>query len=441
MTKERNIEDYFKFVFHNIKDKDYNLEKKICDFITRRIFDRVDVIGLDEIAAQRKQEDIAGNRTVNIYINRHLSEFDWFEMQRVLANVNMVTSVQAGDNLFIGPLDPLLRHLGGFKVFREDVNLFSSHWLSHGIYKFLDTLLKWNLLFSIYSFFCFKRPCAITIDKTLAKDIYVAYLNHLITVEGRDILMFPEYIKNSDKTIKYGRSYSGALLDFTPFLFKLIKGISKKTDINIQIVPVNLSYERVVEDQTFRTLERMKAHRFLKHFTYICDYIFNYTHWMFQGKKGRVVIKFGTPIPLKKKIDFRIRLHDEARKRVGALQTVFPSQIVAYSFHNDHEVSENDLCRRVENTITDLRVAKADLSYVDDLSPTDIIHSAYAQFNHNLTRRIMRKNSKENTYIVQRPDVVAQYSNHILHFFEKWYDKDQLIKTIKVFREKEEESF
>jgi hypothetical protein len=39
-----------------------------------------------------------------------------------------------------------------------------------------------------------------------------------------------------------------------------------------------------------------------------------------------------------------------------------------------------------------------------------------------------------------RPDVIAQYRNHILHLFEKWHAKDEFIKIIDIFRDSPEKA-
>ena len=310
---EDTINTYFKYIEHHLKNKPYRLSYAIANFISRRVFSSVEVIGLDALIQQRRTEAAQGTKTINIYIARHLSEFDWQEIQRVLAGANMMSTIQAGDNLFIGPLDPLLRHHGAFKVFRDEVRIFSAHWLANSIYKTLDVFWHDPLFKKLFPAIGLKQRQPVTIDATLAKDIYVAYMKQLIDVEARDILLFPEYLKLADKKIKYGRSYSGKLLEFTPLIFKLLRDINKKTERMLQIVPVNVSYERVVEDQSFKTLEKMKTNKITKRFVYLADYFFNYTHWLYQHQKNRVVIKFGEPEPLRKSMDFKIRLHDDLR--------------------------------------------------------------------------------------------------------------------------------
>ncbi|MEI6128356.1 MAG: hypothetical protein WCQ99_17570, partial [Pseudomonadota bacterium] len=248
------MEKYFKYVDHRLKNRDYRLEYRIFTFISKRLFAGTEVVGLAPLVEQRKEEKRQGNTTINIYVSRHLSEFDWQEVQRVLCGVNMMAAVQAGDNLFIGPMGPLLRHLGGFKVFREEARLFSENWLAQIAYAFVDRLWEQKAFHALFSTVRLTRRKPVVIDQMLTRDIYVAYLNHLIGNGDRDILMFPEYSKSADNKTKYGRSYSGKFLDFTPLIFKLLRDINKKTERKLQIVPVNISYERVVEDQAFRTL-------------------------------------------------------------------------------------------------------------------------------------------------------------------------------------------
>ena len=435
---ENSAEKYFKYVCHHLKNKSYRLEYKITTFISRRLFAGVEVIGLDELVKQRRTEQAQGSSTINIYIARHLSEFDWQEILRVLVGVDMMASVQAGDNLFIGPLDPLLRHHGAFKVFRDQARIFSDHWLTNSMYKFIEPFWKAPFLKRVLPLLGFKHCEPLVIDANLAKVIYIAYMKHLIEVEGRDILIFPEYLKTSDKNVKYGRSYSGKLLEFTPLIFKLLRDINKKTQRRLQIVPVNVSYERVVEDQSFKTLEKMKSNKITKRFVYLADYFFNYTHWLYQPVKGRVVLKFGEPVPMKKTMDFKLRLHDDIRKKVGQLQTIFPTQVVCYAIADNKELRHSELIRRVLKTVHELKKTDADMRYVENLSAEEIIKSAYDQFNLHPKRRFLVKNEAGRTHVVQRPDVLSQYRNHIVHLFEKWYETDQLMKIIDIFRDDSE---
>ncbi|MCX8043420.1 MAG: 1-acyl-sn-glycerol-3-phosphate acyltransferase [Desulfobacterota bacterium] len=438
MERPEKIQDYFPYVAHRLKNKSYRREARLCTLLSRRLFSDIEVIGFDPLVRQRRAELEHGDHTVNIYIARHLSEFDWQELQRIFGEADMMATIQAGDNLFIGPLDPILRHYGGFKVFREEVRLFSPNWLAQLWFSMLDRLWQRKAIRKVLTALGMKRRQPLIVDQMLARDIYVAYLYHLIHEEGRDVLIFPEYTKTQDKKIKYGRSYSGRLLEFTPLVFKLLRDINKKTHRKIQIVPVHLSYERVVEDQTFRTLEKMKTNRVTKPFTYIVDYFFNYTHWLYQHHRGRLVIRFGEPIVLRKRMDFRLRLHEEVRKRVGMLQTVFPTQVLGYAFGDAQQLPENELIRRVEKTLQELRQTAADLRYVENLSPREIIAAAYPHFNMHRKRCALLYDPTNATYRVLRPDVISQYRNHILHLFEKWHVSDELRKFIDLFRDQPE---
>lgn len=432
---KNSAEKYFPLVNHRLKNRRYQREYAITSFISRRLFARVEADGLKELERQRRAEEAQGAKTVNIYIARHLSEFDWQEIQRLLAGVDMMAAIQAGDNLFIGPLNPLLRHHGAFKVFRDQARIFSDHWIANSLYKLIEPVWKIPFLkkpLSLLGFTC-REP--LVIDANLAKEIYIAYMKHLIEIEGRDILIFPEYLKLKDKSVKYGRSYSGRLLEFTPLIFKLLRDINKKTERQLQIVPVNVSYERVVEDQSFKTLEKMKTRKLTRRFVYLADYFFNYTHWLYQPARGRVLVKFGEPVPLKKSLDFKFRLHDDIRKKVGQLQTIFPTQIVGYAFADKHELPEADLIKRVEKTRQALKKTGADMRFVESLSTGEIIASACDHFNLHPKRRFLVKNETKKAYRVLRPDVMAQYRNHIIHLFEKWYETDQLMKIIDIFRD------
>lgn len=435
MVMEDSIAKYFKYVDHHLKNKSYRPEYLVASFISRLLFSSVEVIGLDRLIRQRRDETRQGAKTINIYIARHLSEFDWQEIQRIFGGADMISAIQAGDNLFIGPLDPVLRHHGAFKVFRDQARIYSDHWLANSIFRILDPFWNDPLFKKLLPAIGLKRREPVIIDSTLAKDVYIAYMKHLIDIEARDILIFPEYLKTPDKKVKYGRSYSGKLLEFTPLIFKLLRDINKKSERAIQIVPVNVSYERVVEDQSFKTLEKMKSNKFTKRFVYFADYFFNYTHWLYQHQRNRVVIKFGDPEPLRKSMDFKIRLHDDIRKKVGQLQTVFPTQIIGYAFHDRTTLTEAELFRRVEKTVNALKKIGADIRHVEKLTTMQIIQSAYDHFDLHQKRRLLVRNEGKKTYTVVRQDVLMQYRNHIAHLFEKWYEPDRLIKIIDIFRD------
>ena len=429
------MEKYFKYIEHHLKNRPYRLSYAITSFISRRLFSSVEVIGLKELARQRQNETAQGTKTLNLYMARHLSEFDWQEIQRVLAGENLMAAIQAGDNLFMGPLDPLLRHHGAFKVFRSQARIYSDHWLLNIVYGTIEALWNDPLLKKLLSGIGIKQRQPVIIDPLLAKDIYVAYMKHLIDVEARDILIFPEYLKLSDKKIKYGRSYSGKLLEFTPLIFKLLRDINKKTERMLQIVPVNVSYERVIEDQSFKTLEKMQSNKITKRFVYLVDYFFNYTHWIYQRQKGRVVIKFGQPVLLRKAMDFKIRLHDDIRNKVGLLQTIFPTQIIAYAFHDKAVLTDAELIKRVEKTLSELKKIGADVRFVEKLSTLQIIESAYNHFDLHQKRRLLIYDESNKKHRVIRHDVLSQYRNHIDHLFEKWYEPERLMKIIDIFRD------
>lgn len=431
---EKPIESYFPYVCHHLKTGSYALSSRFFAFLARRLFARIDVYGLDALVEQRCREEAEGGAAVTIYIARHLSEFDWQEIQRALAGRGLMACVQAGDNLFIGPLGPVLRHLGAFKVFREETVVYAPTWVANACRACCALLLRRPGLRRAARLLGIRPPEPQLIDQVRAKEIYTAYLKHLIDVEGRDILMFPEYSKTEDKKTKYGRSYSGRLLEFTPLIFRLLREINKTTGRRIQLVPVNVSYERIVEDQTFRKLEKMKSSRVQKPFTYLVDYFFNYTHWIYQRKKGTIAICFGQPVELRKKISIGYKLQEEMRKRVGALQMIFPTQVFASAFAQDTSLPEEELLERVDKIMTALRRAGADLRYVAGFSAREIVDQAHALFDQHRKRRIVRKRQRSGTYEVLRPDVLGQYRNHIAHLLEKHPLRDQLIKILDFFR-------
>ncbi len=371
---DADIEQYFELVGHNYKLKNHRRAEPFFRWLLDRISSRRECHGLQELYDARKglPDD---KKPVYIHVGRHLSELDWAEAQLLLYQHGMSSLVSMGDNLTMWPFGDFLKAMGGFVAIRE------------------ETTIKG------------KR-----IDKKLAARIYSEYFHHVVINEGHDILVYPEWthINSSEgRKRKYGRSYTGELLEFSPFVFRLLQNVQGKCPRPVMVVPHNASRERVVEDQIFRKLASMKERGCNNRAVYLHDLGFILSHWLYQGK-GDVVFNFGEPIPVNGQ--HPRGLARRARKEVAKLQTLFPTHIVAYSIGDKEEMEVNELEHRVTSTLYSMLEQGFK---VDCLSVDGTMDRAHKQF-HQFLRRRKIITVRKGVVRVHRPDVLAQYRNNVV---------------------------
>lgn len=365
------IKRYFKHVKHNFKKANH---ARVAPFFRwfHSTVSLTECSGLDRLKEERDSlpDD---DKPIYIHLGRHLSELDWSETQYLFHTHGMEAMISMGHNLDVWPIGNLLKALGGFVAIREPCKLGDDE-----------------------------------IDKSTANLIYNQYFHHVVLNEGHDILLYPEFTKmdiGGKMKRKYGRSYSGELLEFASHLFRLFQGIQRKTDKPIMVVPHAISRERVVEDQIFSNLKEMKKKGYGNESIFFYDMGFVYTHWLYQ-KKGKVALRFGEPIhvegmPTKK-------LAEKAREEVARLSVLFPTHIFAYALDRRDEMSCLELERRVASAIKKADDAGLD---VDSRNIDSTIDRAYSQFDQR-TRRIV--DFSNGLFRVKRQDVVQQYRNNFV---------------------------
>ncbi|MFH1210428.1 MAG: 1-acyl-sn-glycerol-3-phosphate acyltransferase [archaeon] len=403
MKEFKSIDDYFPYVEHSLN----TICKSVlmfADFYSSRMFSSVDVEGLDNLKDFKK-----GNPDSRfIYVSRHRSHLDYFETQLALGKAGMPTRIQAGDNLFIGPFDPLLREVGAFMAIRGEKGFYSKKWLLNLIYSALPKEVG-----------PYRKEYEVYIDKKKSKEIYEGYLARILGVDeaSNDLLIYPEYVKQPDGLTKYGRSYSGSLADFSPYLFINLRRIISKLDKPFFFVAVNPSYERVIEDSFMTQIPRLKE-KHSKDWVYMQEFAYISTRPLFPFfKPGRLVLKFGSPVEIEKGGNIKANAVNDVKmlgRDVGLLETPFSPQVLFHSVGGEDKVSVSDLESRVVSTISKLESSGVDVSYLKDRMVAALLYETCDLFDAPGRRFVRVKDG--NLHILDK-SIVSQYANHIAHLF------------------------
>ena len=322
-----------RLLHHNWNRRSLSSVSYVCErFLFRGCFSEIEVHGLEEIEAKAA----AGRRL--IFIPDHQSEYDWLLLQSRLYLAGVRTVIQAGDNLFVGPLDPVLRGCGAFMSVRDKHSFYSSHWLANMFVKHLG-----------------KRPIVVTRD--MYSSLYVRQLKRILGRENFNLLVFPGYETDPySGEIKYGRSYSGLFNPLSPYVFIMVSKALKELGIEeAEYIPVSVSYERVPEDSLFREF-RTKSRR-----KRIAKYIYDHYYTFFKApfskelrqEKTRVCIKFGAGIPVEfggKAREFAERVRFE----IGKMVRVYESTLVFHCVDNKFIIPKKELKENLRRNLRKL---------------------------------------------------------------------------------------
>ncbi len=406
MNHYKNIEDLFPYVEHSLRTICKSV-LAISQFYSSRIFSSVKVEGLDKIKDFKTQYPDSNF----IYVSRHRSHLDYFETQLALGKAHMPTRIQAGDNLFIGPFDPILRETGAFMVVRGERGFYSKNWLLDMMYSALPSSIgPYNKQYEVY------------IGKKLSKLLYESYLEHILRERehSNDLLVYPEYIREGGK-LKYGRSYSGKLLDFSPYIFILLRRITSKLDKRFFFVPVNPSYERIIEDSFITKIPDLKE-RFSRDFVYLKEFAYIATRGFFPFfRRGKFVLKFGEPSEVEKPENVKVAAASDSKKLkhdVGLLETPSSPQIIFYSMGSEQKVDLPTLEDRVMSNTSKLEESKVDTSQLKSdgsAKKFDVLLEETLRLFDAPGRRYVK--AKGNSFEVVDARVISQYANHIKHLF------------------------
>jgi len=397
------------------------------------------VIGLEGIRRFREENpDCAITFKPN-----HLSEADFILLSILFREHGMKVLVEGGANLFIDDIDIFTDLLpkfvrAEFKDFLKDRHMSIAHYLS-----------------SRGAFKVFREPLSITqpdgSELTIGRKEIIsltrAYRYHLVK-EKEMYVTFPGYssiklglldLLKKDGT-KTGRSYTGKIDGYHHLPFQMDIEASLETGIDVYVVPVNLAYERVLEDEHFAKLTRLYESGESKREIYINDLGHIVKQFYDDKNKGSLSIKFGEPRKINtpdlkegfagRKIKSAAHKHaEECFDNMLAMQPIFPANIYFTAFEDNFNRTPVTVMKEKIDDIRDrLRTMawgstkrRVDLHYVlgynqHIMSADEIINRTFQIFSQpdqHIT------DIDGDRFVVYNKEVARQYKNHTAHFFEK----------------------
>jgi hypothetical protein len=239
--------------------------------------------------------------------------------------------------------------------------------------------------------------------------------------------------------VKTGRSYSGRIDGFHHLPFQMDIEAAVDAGVDVYIVPVNIAYERVLEDQNFQELTRMHETGVSQEKIYINDMGYIIRRFCEDKRKVHLSVKFGEPRkidarPLKGDVlgtKIKFAAHAAAKEtfeRVMSMQPVFPANIYFWAF--DEQFNRlpvtvmrekiDDLRDHVRHLVWGKQRQRIDLYYVlgynnQIMSADEIINRTFEVFAA-LEQPITSLDG--DTFVVHNREVAMQYRNHVAHFFE-----------------------
>ena len=396
------------------------------------------VIGLEGIRRFREENpDCAITFKPN-----HLSEADFILLCILFREHNMKVLVEGGANLFIDDIDIFTDLLPKFvreefKDFLKDQHMSIAHYLStRGAFK------------------VFREPLSITqpdgneimMGRKEIISLTRAYRYHLVKRKEM-FVTFPGYssiklglldLLKKDGT-KTGRSYTGKIDGFHHLPFQMDIEASLETEIDVYVVPVNIAYERVLEDEHFAKLTRLYESGESKREIYINDLGYIVKEFYTDKNKGGLSIKFGEPRKINtpdlkegfvsRKIKSAAHKHaEESFDNMLAMQPIFPANIYFTAFaDNFNRTPVRVMKEKIDDIRDHLRTLvwgkakqRLDLHFVQGynhhiISADEIINRTFQIFsrpNRHIT------DIDGDMFVVYNKEVAQQYKNHTAHFFE-----------------------
>jgi hypothetical protein len=396
------------------------------------------VVGLESIKRFRRENP---NCAITFKPN-HLSEADFIVLGVIFRRNGLRVLMEGGNNLFIEEID-LFRDVFPTLIHPEFKNLAEAHQLTIAQY------LSQRGAFKVFrNPVTLKQPdgTEIRLGRKEILSLSRAYRQHL--VESNEMyLTFPGFsaIRSSlldllkMDAIKTGRTYNGKIDGFHHLPFQMDIEAAVDAGVDVYIVPVNLAYERVLEDENFQELTRMHDAGVSPEKIYIHDMGFIIRRFCEDKRKVHLSLKFGEP----RKIDARplrgdvlgtkikFAAHASAKEtfeRVMGMQPVFPANIFFSAF--DEQFSRvptrvmrekiDDLRDHLRHLVWGKQRRRIDLHYalgynLQIMSADEIINRTFEVFAA-LERPITSIDG--DMFVVHNHDVAMQYRNHVAHFFE-----------------------
>jgi hypothetical protein len=239
---------------------------------------------------------------------------------------------------------------------------------------------------------------------------------------------------------KTGRSYTGKIDGFHHLPFQMDIEASLETEIDVYVVPVNIAYERVLEDEHFAKLTRLYESGESKREIYINDLGYIVKEFYTDKNKGGLSIKFGEPRKINapdlkegfvsRKIKSAAHKHaEESFDNMLAMQPIFPANIYFTAFADNFNRTPvrvmkekiDDIRDRLRTLVWGKAKQRLDLHFVQGynhhiISADEIINRTFQIFsrpNRHIT------DIDGDMFVVYNKEVAQQYKNHTAHFFEK----------------------
>ncbi|MBW2440453.1 MAG: hypothetical protein JRH12_08270 [Deltaproteobacteria bacterium] len=372
----------------------------------------------------------------------HLSEADFILLSILFRENNMKVLVEGGSNLFIEDIDIFRDILPGYIL--EDLRSFADkHQMS--IARYLSTRGAFKVFREPQKV---RQPDGSEIDMGRKEIISLtrAYRYHLVK-EKEMYVTFPGFssiklglleMLKKDGT-KTGRSYTGKIDGFHHLPFQIDIEASLYANVEVYAVPVNIAYERVLEDEHFAELARLYENGKDKREIYLKDLGYIVKEFYSDKRKANLSIKFGEPqkmVTTDLKDSFAGRKIKSAAHKyaqnlfdsVLTMQPLFPANIYFSAF--DENFNRTPV-RVMKEKIDDFRDYLGTLVWGKDKRRVDL-HYVLGYNQHimsadeiiNRTFQIFSRPNRHITaidgdmFVVYNREVAQQYKNHTAHFFE-----------------------
>lgn len=352
-----------------------------------------------------------------IIIQDHQSEYDWIISQIILSQAGIDTAIYAGDNLFVGPLDPFLRACGGFMAIREDKDFYGEGWIKNAFGKISH-----------------QKPY--TVKKSELPKLMKAQFRKVLLEDNDNLLFYPgtDINPHNPNDRKIGRSYSGRFGEIPDSLLRYFKSIFSSEELqDIVFVKSMVSYERVPEDMTFRSSKIDTS--VSKKLKYIYDMYYSFFKFPRNNKlkdmKPRVVLSFDEPVP---SLEYTSRgSANRFRTEMGLLQHIYPSHVIFSAIDNQYKIRKNELETRVDEVIEQFEHAGLHTEALYDsagirLSVNDMLMRVEKLFNSQRIPIIATHEYKtiehdDDEVFIHQPHLARYYSNRMNFVLkEKLYD-------------------
>jgi hypothetical protein len=431
-----NMESIFHLIEHDWQDIS-PLELVIYQLARGNTFN-MRVIGLEGI----KRFKEAHPECAITFKPNHLSEADFILLSILFRENDMKVLVEGGSNLFIDDIDIFRDLLPGY-ISEGLKSLADKHQMS--IARYLSTRGAFKVFREPQKV---SQPDGSEIDMGRKEIISLtrAYRYHLVK-EKELYVTFPGFssiklglldLLKKDGT-KTGRSYTGKIDGFHHLPLQIDIEASLDSNVDVYAVPVNIAYERVLEDEHFAELARLYENGVNKRDIYLKDLGYIVKEFYCDKRKANLSIKFGEPCKINTsdlKDPFAGRkikgaAHKYAEKlfdNVLAMQPIFPANIYFSAFGENFNRTP---VRVMKEKIDDIRDYLRTLVWGKDKPRVDLHY--VLGYNHNIlsadeiinrTFQIFSRPNRHITaidgdmFVVYNREVAQQYKNHTAHFFE-----------------------